>query len=85
MTVFEKLRRYLTKQDYRVDYVLYSNYDALVGALSRGRLPPRKTLPELSGSEAKLTGPAIRWVGWAPGISACRTPLAETGQGAETP
>ncbi|QEH38917.1 ABC transporter, phosphonate, periplasmic substrate-binding protein [Aquisphaera giovannonii] len=35
VTVFEGLRRYLGKRGLEVDYVLYSNYDALVDALLR--------------------------------------------------
>jgi len=35
VTVFENLRRYLVKQGLPADYVLYSNYDALVAALER--------------------------------------------------
>jgi phosphonate transport system substrate-binding protein len=33
VTVFENMRRYFAKTDLPVDYVLYSNYDALVDAL----------------------------------------------------
>ena len=36
VTVFENLRRYFAKTDLPVDYVLYSNYDALVDALRKG-------------------------------------------------
>src|SRR5688500_3930546 len=35
VTVFTDLRRYLGRHDYPADYVLYSNYDALVVALAR--------------------------------------------------
>jgi ABC-type phosphate/phosphonate transport system substrate-binding protein len=35
VTVFADLRRYLNRHDYPADYVLYSNYDALVAALAR--------------------------------------------------
>lgn len=35
VTIFENIRRYLNAQDLPCDYVLYSNYDALVGALQR--------------------------------------------------
>jgi len=35
VTIFENIRRYLNAHDLRCDYVLYSNYDALVGALER--------------------------------------------------
>ena len=33
VTVFDNLRRYFAKTDLPIDYVLYSNYDALVDAL----------------------------------------------------
>src|SRR5436190_95115 len=35
VTVFNDLRRYLNRNDFPSDYVLYSNYDALVDALGR--------------------------------------------------
>lgn len=35
VTVFNDLRRYLARNDFPSDYVLYSNYDALVAALDR--------------------------------------------------
>jgi ABC-type phosphate/phosphonate transport system substrate-binding protein len=35
VTVFDDLRRYLNRHHFPSDYVLYSNYDALVAALSR--------------------------------------------------
>lgn len=35
VTIFENLRRYLVAHDLPTDYVLYSNYDALVAALAR--------------------------------------------------
>ncbi len=35
MTVFEGIRRYFGRQGLSVDYVLYSNYDALVDALEK--------------------------------------------------
>jgi ABC-type phosphate/phosphonate transport system substrate-binding protein len=35
VTVFNDLRRYLNRHDYPADYVLYSNYDALVSSLIR--------------------------------------------------
>ncbi len=38
VTVFEDVRRYFAKTDLPVDYVLYSNYDALVDALHRGHV-----------------------------------------------
>ena len=38
VTVFENFRRYFAGTDLPVDYVLYSNYDALVDALSRGHV-----------------------------------------------
>ena len=38
VTVFENLRRYFAKTDLPVDYVLYSNYDALVDALRNGQV-----------------------------------------------
>jgi phosphonate transport system substrate-binding protein len=38
VTVFEDLRRYFAKTDLPVDYVLYSNYDALVDALRNGHV-----------------------------------------------
>jgi phosphonate transport system substrate-binding protein len=38
VTVFENLRRYFAKTDLPIDYVLYSNYDALVDALRNGHV-----------------------------------------------
>lgn len=38
VTVFRDLTRYLNGNDFRSDYVLYSNYDALVTALERGEV-----------------------------------------------
>jgi ABC-type phosphate/phosphonate transport system substrate-binding protein len=38
VTVFENLRRYFAKTELPIDYVLYSNYDALVDALKRGHV-----------------------------------------------
>lgn len=38
VTVFDNVRRYFAKTDLPVDYVLYSNYDALVDALKRGHV-----------------------------------------------
>ncbi|MFO0890541.1 MAG: phosphate/phosphite/phosphonate ABC transporter substrate-binding protein [Isosphaeraceae bacterium] len=38
VTVFESLRRYLGRQGLVVDYTLYSNYDALVDALSKNHV-----------------------------------------------
>lgn len=38
VTVFENMRRYFAKTDLPVDYVLYSNYDALVEALRNGQV-----------------------------------------------
>jgi phosphonate transport system substrate-binding protein len=38
VTVFENVRRYFAKTDLPVDYVLYSNYDALVEALRKGHV-----------------------------------------------
>jgi phosphonate transport system substrate-binding protein len=38
VTVFENVRRYFAKTDLPVDYVLYSNYDALVDALRHGHV-----------------------------------------------
>src|SRR5262245_56008595 len=38
VTVFDNLRRYFAKTDLPVDYVLYSNYDALVDALRSGQV-----------------------------------------------
>src|ERR1700733_686874 len=38
VTVFENVRRYFAKTDLPVDYVLYSNYDALVDALKSGHV-----------------------------------------------
>jgi ABC-type phosphate/phosphonate transport system substrate-binding protein len=37
-TVFENLRQHFAKTDLPVDYVLYSNYDALVDALKNGHV-----------------------------------------------
>jgi phosphonate transport system substrate-binding protein len=38
VTVFQGIRRYLNANGLPADYVLYSNYDALVGALERGEV-----------------------------------------------
>jgi ABC-type phosphate/phosphonate transport system substrate-binding protein len=38
VTVFRDLTRYLNGNDFRSDYVLYSNYDALVRALEQGEV-----------------------------------------------
>ncbi len=38
VTVFQDLKRYLNDHDYPADYVLYSNYDALVTALDQGEV-----------------------------------------------
>jgi phosphonate transport system substrate-binding protein len=38
VTIFENMRRYFAKTDLPVDYVLYSNYDALVEALKDGHV-----------------------------------------------
>jgi ABC-type phosphate/phosphonate transport system substrate-binding protein len=38
VTVFESVRRYFAKHGMPVDYVLYSNYDALVEALHKGQV-----------------------------------------------
>ncbi|HTU17398.1 MAG TPA: PhnD/SsuA/transferrin family substrate-binding protein [Gemmataceae bacterium] len=38
LTVFQNLRRYFAKHDLPIDYVLYSNYDALVEALRKGHV-----------------------------------------------
>src|SRR6187549_2166333 len=38
VTIFQGLTRYLNKNGLTSDYVLYSNYDALVAALDRGEV-----------------------------------------------
>lgn len=38
VTIFQGLTGYLTKRGLPADYVLYSNYDALVAALDRGEI-----------------------------------------------
>ena len=38
VTVFEGIRRYCGRQGLSVDYVLYSNYDALVDALEKKQI-----------------------------------------------
>jgi ABC-type phosphate/phosphonate transport system substrate-binding protein len=38
VTIFDGLTRYLNNRDFPSDYVLYSNYDALVRALDRGEV-----------------------------------------------
>lgn len=38
VTIFEGIRKYFVKHDFPIDYVLYSNYDALVAALQRGEV-----------------------------------------------
>ncbi len=38
VTVFDNMRRYFAKTDLPIDYVLYSNYDALVDALKNGHV-----------------------------------------------
>ena len=37
VTIFEDIRRYFDRRGMPVDYVLFSHYDALVQALSKGR------------------------------------------------
>jgi phosphonate transport system substrate-binding protein len=38
VTIFEDIRRYMDRKGLPVDYVLYSNYDALVEALRKGQV-----------------------------------------------
>src|SRR5271170_7112641 len=38
VTIFEGIRRYFDRNGMPVDYVLYSNYDALVEALHKGHV-----------------------------------------------
>ena len=38
VTIFEDIRRYFDRKGLPVDYVLYSNYDALVEALRKGQV-----------------------------------------------
>ena len=38
VTIFEGIRRYFGRHGLPVDYVLYSNYDALVDALHKGHV-----------------------------------------------
>ena len=38
VTIFEGIRKYFKQHDFPIDYVLYSNYDALVAALERGEV-----------------------------------------------
>jgi phosphonate transport system substrate-binding protein len=38
VVVFQDLKRYLNRREFPADYVLYSNYDALVAALDRGEV-----------------------------------------------
>ncbi|MDZ4781423.1 MAG: PhnD/SsuA/transferrin family substrate-binding protein, partial [Planctomycetia bacterium] len=38
VVVFQDLKRYLNRHDFSSDFVLYSNYDALVAALDRGEV-----------------------------------------------
>ncbi len=38
VVVFQDLTRYLNRRDFPADFVLYSNYDALVAALDRGEV-----------------------------------------------
>lgn len=38
VTVFRGVKRYLNKNEFQSDYVLYSNYDAMVAALKRGEI-----------------------------------------------
>jgi ABC-type phosphate/phosphonate transport system substrate-binding protein len=38
VTVFDNIKRYFAKTDLKIDYVLYSNYDALVDALKAGHI-----------------------------------------------
>ena len=38
VTIFEGMRKYFKQHEFPIDYVLYSNYDALVAALQRGEV-----------------------------------------------
>lgn len=38
VTVFQGMKQYLNQRDFPADYVLYSNYDALVAALDKGEI-----------------------------------------------
>ena len=63
VTVFEGLRRYLGRHGLPVDYVLYSNYDALVEALHQGQVDvawntPAGPRPATTSGPAE---PARRW------------------------
>jgi ABC-type phosphate/phosphonate transport system substrate-binding protein len=60
VTVFEGIRRYCGKNGLAVDYVLYSNYDALVEALRKGQVDVAWNTPLAHARYHKLAGNASK-------------------------
>lgn len=60
VTVFEGIRRYCGKNGLAVDYVLYSNYDALVEALHRGQVDVAWNTPLAHARFHRLAGNASK-------------------------
>jgi len=60
VTIFEDIRRYCDKNGLAVDYVLYSNYDALVEALHEGRVDVAWNTPLAHARYHRLAGNASK-------------------------
>ncbi len=60
VTIFEGIRRYCGKNGLPVDYVLYSNYDALVEALHKGQVDVAWNTPLAHAQYHRLAGNASR-------------------------
>jgi phosphonate transport system substrate-binding protein len=60
VTVFEGVRRYCGKNGLPVDYVLYSNYDALVDALHKGQVDVAWNTPLAHARYHRLAGNASK-------------------------
>ena len=56
MTIFEGIRRYCGRNGLPVDYVLYSNYDALVEALHEGQVDVAWNTPLAHARYHRLAG-----------------------------
>jgi phosphonate transport system substrate-binding protein len=60
VTIFEGIRRYCGRNGLTVDYVLYSNYDALVEALHKGRVDVAWNTPLAHARYHLMAGGASR-------------------------
>ena len=60
VTIFEGIRRYCREDGLAVDYVLYSNYDALVEALLKGQVDVAWNTPLAHARYHRLAGNASR-------------------------